>query len=153
VCLFLCLCTGRGLATSWSPVQGVLPTLLDLVSEVKRRVSWRRLRPEMGCRPKRGGRTLGKILCLKHVARYVMPWEVALWKKNPVRSTKPLVLQFWFPLYCHMLMTRHGVGLIIWFIEHLWLITTGDYNTFMDLHTTNHYSKHWGFCVFTRCAK
>jgi hypothetical protein len=27
VCVFLCLCTGRGLATSWSPAQGVLPTV------------------------------------------------------------------------------------------------------------------------------
>jgi hypothetical protein len=31
VCDFLCLCTGRGLATSWSLVQGVLPTVWDLV--------------------------------------------------------------------------------------------------------------------------
>jgi hypothetical protein len=50
VCVFLCLCTGRGLATSWSPVQGVLPTVLDLVTEVKRKVSWRRPRTELGCR-------------------------------------------------------------------------------------------------------
>jgi hypothetical protein len=35
---FLCLCTGRGLATSRSPVQGVLPTVLDLVTGVKRKV-------------------------------------------------------------------------------------------------------------------
>jgi hypothetical protein len=27
VCVFLCLCTGRGLATSWSPAQGVLPSV------------------------------------------------------------------------------------------------------------------------------
>jgi hypothetical protein len=37
VYVFLCLCTGRGLATSWSPIQGVLPTALDLVTEVKRK--------------------------------------------------------------------------------------------------------------------
>jgi hypothetical protein len=41
---------GRGLSTSWSPVQGVLPTVLDLVTEVKRKVSWRRPRPKLGCR-------------------------------------------------------------------------------------------------------
>jgi hypothetical protein len=29
VYVFLCLCTGRGLVTSWSPVQGVLPTVPD----------------------------------------------------------------------------------------------------------------------------
>jgi hypothetical protein len=52
VCVFLCLCTGRGLATSWWPVQGVLPTVIDLVTEVKRKVSWRRPRPELGCRAK-----------------------------------------------------------------------------------------------------
>jgi hypothetical protein len=49
---FLCLYTGRGLATSWSPVQGVLPTAIDLIIEVKRKVSWRRLGPELGCRAK-----------------------------------------------------------------------------------------------------
>jgi hypothetical protein len=52
VCVFLCLCTGRGVATSWSPVQGVLPTVLYLVTEVKRKVLWRRPRPELGCRAK-----------------------------------------------------------------------------------------------------
>jgi hypothetical protein len=34
----LCLSTGRGLATSWSPVQEFLPTDLDLVTDVKRKV-------------------------------------------------------------------------------------------------------------------
>jgi hypothetical protein len=38
----------RCLATSWSPVQGVLLTVLDLVTEMKRKVSWRRPRPEIG---------------------------------------------------------------------------------------------------------
>jgi hypothetical protein len=33
VCVFLCLCTGRGLATSWSPAQGVLPTVPDQETE------------------------------------------------------------------------------------------------------------------------
>jgi hypothetical protein len=33
VCVFLCLCRGRGLATSWSPVQGVLPTVADQETE------------------------------------------------------------------------------------------------------------------------
>jgi hypothetical protein len=28
VCVFLCFCTGRDLATSWSPAQGVLPECL-----------------------------------------------------------------------------------------------------------------------------
>jgi hypothetical protein len=32
MCVFLCLWTGRGLATSWSPVQGVLPNIRDLVN-------------------------------------------------------------------------------------------------------------------------
>jgi hypothetical protein len=49
---FLCLCTGRDLATSWSPAQGFLPTLLDLVTDVTRKVSWKRPRPELGCRAK-----------------------------------------------------------------------------------------------------
>jgi hypothetical protein len=33
VCVFLCLCTGRGLATSWSPAQGVPPTVPDQETE------------------------------------------------------------------------------------------------------------------------
>jgi hypothetical protein len=37
---------------SCSPVQGVLLTLLNLVTEVKPKVSWRRPRPELGCRAK-----------------------------------------------------------------------------------------------------
>jgi hypothetical protein len=52
VCAFLCFCTGRGLATSCSPVQGVPPTVLDLVIDLKREVSWKLLRPELGCRAK-----------------------------------------------------------------------------------------------------
>jgi hypothetical protein len=32
ICVFLCLCTGRGLATCWSPAQGVLPNVWDLVN-------------------------------------------------------------------------------------------------------------------------
>jgi hypothetical protein len=51
---FLCLCTGRGFVTSWSPVQGVLPTVLDLVTEVKWKISWRRPRTELDCRAKGG---------------------------------------------------------------------------------------------------
>jgi hypothetical protein len=45
-------CMNVGFAMSWSPVQGVLPTVLDLVTVVKRKVSWRRPRPELGCRAK-----------------------------------------------------------------------------------------------------
>jgi hypothetical protein len=40
--------TRRGLAMSWPPVQGVLLTVLDLVTEMKRKVSWRRPRPKIG---------------------------------------------------------------------------------------------------------
>jgi hypothetical protein len=52
VCIFLCSYTGKGLATSWSPVQGVLPIVLDLVTEMKWKVSCRRERPKLGCRAK-----------------------------------------------------------------------------------------------------
>jgi hypothetical protein len=38
----------KGLATSWSPVQEVLPTVLHLETEIKRKVSWRRPRPKIG---------------------------------------------------------------------------------------------------------
>jgi hypothetical protein len=33
VCAFFCLCTGKGLATGLSPVQGVLPTVPDQETE------------------------------------------------------------------------------------------------------------------------
>jgi hypothetical protein len=53
-CLVFALCVRFSVfvSTSWSSVQGVLPTVLDLVIEVKRKVSWRRPRPELGCRAK-----------------------------------------------------------------------------------------------------
>jgi hypothetical protein len=35
MCVFLCLCTGRGLATSWSLAQGVLPTVYDSEKKTK----------------------------------------------------------------------------------------------------------------------
>jgi hypothetical protein len=38
--VFMLACVGRGLAMSWSLVQGVLPTVLDKETEVKREVSW-----------------------------------------------------------------------------------------------------------------
>jgi hypothetical protein len=38
--MFVLSCVGRGLAMSWSLVQGVLPTVLNKVTEVKRKVSW-----------------------------------------------------------------------------------------------------------------
>jgi hypothetical protein len=40
--------TRRGLAKSWSPVQGVLLTVLDLLNEMKLKVSWRLPRPKIG---------------------------------------------------------------------------------------------------------
>jgi hypothetical protein len=48
VCVFLCLCTGRGLATIWSPAHEVLPSVQDLETEVKRRVSWRQAKAQIG---------------------------------------------------------------------------------------------------------
>jgi hypothetical protein len=47
--MFMCMCrlfyvllscVGRGLAISYSLVQGVLPTVLEKETEVKRKVSW-----------------------------------------------------------------------------------------------------------------
>jgi hypothetical protein len=38
-CVCVVLCVSRGLATGWSPVQGVLPTVKDQETEVKRSVS------------------------------------------------------------------------------------------------------------------
>jgi hypothetical protein len=38
--MFVLSCLGRGLAMSWSLVQGVLSTVLDWETEVKREVSW-----------------------------------------------------------------------------------------------------------------
>jgi hypothetical protein len=38
--MFVLSCVDRGLAMSWSLIQGVLPTVLDKETEVKREVSW-----------------------------------------------------------------------------------------------------------------
>jgi hypothetical protein len=73
VCVFLCFRTGRGLATSWSPVQGVVPTVLDLVTEVKRKFSWRRPRPELGCRAK-GGKMDVIITQQRFVHLFIHQW-------------------------------------------------------------------------------
>jgi hypothetical protein len=43
VCVFLCLCT---------PIEGVLPTVQDLETEVKLKVPRRRSKPGLGCRDK-----------------------------------------------------------------------------------------------------
>jgi hypothetical protein len=39
VCVYSVFVLGSGLATGWSPIQGVLPTVLDQETEVKRSVS------------------------------------------------------------------------------------------------------------------
>jgi hypothetical protein len=39
-CMFVLSCVGRGLAMSWSLVEGVLPTVLDKETVVKREISW-----------------------------------------------------------------------------------------------------------------
>jgi hypothetical protein len=36
-------------------VKGIIPTVLDVVTEVKLKVSWRWRKPELGCRAKGGG--------------------------------------------------------------------------------------------------
>jgi hypothetical protein len=48
---------------SWSGVQGVLPTVQDLVTEVTRKVSWRRPRTELGYRSKRVGERIKGKFC------------------------------------------------------------------------------------------
>jgi hypothetical protein len=63
MCVFLCLWTGRGLATSWSPVQGVLPNVQDLVN-------WSEMEsfmevsqgPNVGCSAK--GKNVTKLTCM-----------------------------------------------------------------------------------------
>jgi hypothetical protein len=52
-----------------TPGPWVLPTVLDLVTEVKRKVSWRRPRPELGCRAKGkkcSSRFFTGICCNRH---------------------------------------------------------------------------------------
>jgi hypothetical protein len=75
----MCLCTGRGLETSWSPVQGVLPTVLGLVTELKRKVSCRRPRPELGCSAKGGGGTGLRRIWRSHYVRSLCVC-VCVWK-------------------------------------------------------------------------
>jgi hypothetical protein len=88
VCVYLCLRSSRGLATSWSPAQGVLPTVQDLVTEVKRKVSWRRPRPELGCRAKRK----------KYGTR-----KIYMYRPGVVTATLPLPLcAYVSPLYSWM---------------------------------------------------
>jgi type IV secretory pathway TrbD component len=42
-------------------------------------------------------------------------------------------------LYCHVYQwLRRGFGLVIWFINHLQVVTTINYYTITDFHTTKH---------------
>jgi hypothetical protein len=56
VCVFVGLCTGRSLETSWSPVQGVLPTVPDQETEETQPCA-----PKSGCKlPSVGATRKGK---------------------------------------------------------------------------------------------
>jgi hypothetical protein len=46
-CVCAVLCVGRGLVTSWSPFQGVLPTVYRIKKLKKRPRSTRALKPQM----------------------------------------------------------------------------------------------------------
>jgi hypothetical protein len=61
----------RGLATSWSPVQGVLPIVLDLVTEMKRKFYGG------GQGPKLGSRATGKKIVLRRTNTHLIwqPWN------------------------------------------------------------------------------
>jgi hypothetical protein len=80
--------TRRSLATSWSPVQGVLLTVLDLVTVMKRKVSWRRSRPKSGCRATRKKKCKGQPA---HKAHNQLPrkWG-SLNISQPYRSPWPV---------------------------------------------------------------
>jgi hypothetical protein len=56
VCAFFCVCVQveafRRVDHPSKESYRTLPTVLDVVTEVKQKVSWRRPRPELGCRAK-----------------------------------------------------------------------------------------------------
>jgi hypothetical protein len=78
-----------GIAMSWSPIQGVLPTVLDLVTEVKWKVSWRWPRPELGCKAK--GKRKGAV----ELEFYVLSSHKWFWSfHKKIRNVKPVFIIF-----------------------------------------------------------
>jgi hypothetical protein len=60
VCAFFCVCVQvEALRLADHPSKESYRLVLDLITEVKREVSWRRQRPELGCRAK-GEKMLSK---------------------------------------------------------------------------------------------
>jgi hypothetical protein len=66
--MFVLSCVGRGLAMSWSLVQGVLPTVLDNETEVKRKVSWTPHAP-VGAK-----KIIKKIAVFSGIQSFNAPW-------------------------------------------------------------------------------
>jgi hypothetical protein len=86
VFVFLCLCTGRSLDTSWSSVQGVI----DLVTEVKRKVSCRWPSPKLGCRVKGKKKSFSdcSVQCIKFLLALVSRFS---WFRN---TSAPMTIFF-----------------------------------------------------------
>jgi hypothetical protein len=84
VCVFLCLCTCRDLATSCSHAQVVMPTVLDLVTEVKRKVSWRRPRPKLGCRA--SGKKKKNLNCNK-IKLETLGLHISMWRRGRAQES------------------------------------------------------------------
>jgi hypothetical protein len=106
------MCTGRCLATSWSPVKGVLPTVLDLVTEVKRTVSWSWPRPELGCRA-RGKKRYYKFYFAKRQVYLALLGALVLFSYSTYFEVTclvyitsfvlyPLLFIFHFNWYCYL---------------------------------------------------
>jgi hypothetical protein len=68
-CLYLFCLLGSGLATGWSPVQGVLPTVLNKETPVKRSVS------QMPCAPSGSNRRIRKRGRRRRRRRRRMLWK------------------------------------------------------------------------------
>jgi hypothetical protein len=88
--MFVVSCVGRGLAMSWSLIQGVLLTVLDKETEVKQKVSWM---PHASVGAKKGGKNHA-VWTSVHKIDVLMLMRVKAKVKYIVASNIPLTSPF-----------------------------------------------------------
>jgi hypothetical protein len=101
MCVLLCLCTGRGIATSWSPAQGILPDVKDLVNRSETESFM-----EVGLGPNEGCSAKGKKL--NSLYMYLQIWSYRILKFMPEPSS----------CFSHVHRTRAPFSMSTWLFSY-----------------------------------
>jgi hypothetical protein len=86
--VFVLSCAGRGLAMSWSLVQGVLPTVLDKETAMKRECSWMSHAP-VGAKKKKYIYIYGSTVLLLDFGRYFNFLILCITGRTPCTGMSP----------------------------------------------------------------